>query len=418
MSEFKSVTDTGVKPESIQPPKGYSDIARYLAERADSQMEEAWELQDKLNAPNGMSLHDMLAAMEDEDVRAHLIELAYPHLLQEEHKTPEEAARILLYSARNLLSSEAVRRAMGRGMLLAKRPESERRFRTESAGACHRKELEQTLRFRLNSVPVRFGIDGLDGLIPGGIKAGEVLHIVGGEGGLKTSLLLHILCDYISRGGRAVFFSLDMTPGMIELRRLMRILNCGRERAAEHVKHDTGEYRRARGILEEEDANLSIMGGPLGLTQMREAILMSGADVAAIDYVTLAEGFRSELEAAREVTRAVRDWRRIWGVTFILLSQMSRESRRDAASGGTGGHGIGGSSLEQLVDYEVELTKDEPLIPGDKPRQIATLRKNRSGKSGVSFEIFPCFPSLTFTKRSCVIEREKKRKPLFSAYIQ
>jgi KaiC/GvpD/RAD55 family RecA-like ATPase len=324
----------------------------------------------------------------------------------------------LLYSARSLLPSETVQRAMSRGIFLVKRPESERRFRAESTGARHRKELEQALRLRSHSVPVRFGIDGLDGLIPGGIKAGEVLHIVGGEGGLKTSLLLHILCDYIRRGGRAVFFSLDMTPEMIELRRLMRILNCGRERAAEHVKHNTDEYRKAKAILEEEDSNLSVVGGPLGLAQMRDAILMSGADVAAIDYVTLAEGFKSELETAREVTRAVRNWRKNWGVTFILLSQMSRESRRDALNGGTGGHGIGGSSLEQFVDYEVELTRDEPLIPGDKPRQIATLRKNRSGKSGIPFEIFPCFPSLTFTERSYAIEREKKRKPLFSAYLQ
>ena len=420
MSEYKPITDadTSMNPDGVQPPRGYSDIERYLAELVDSQMEEAWELQDKLNAPNGMSLHDMLAAMESEDARERLIELEYPYLLQEERKTPEEAARILFYSARNLLPSETVRRAMSRGMLLSKCPESERRFRTESAGARHRKELEQALRLRHDSVPVRFGIDGLDGLIPGGIKAGEILHIVGGEGGLKTSLLLHILCDYVRRGGRAVFFSLDMPPGMIELRRLMRILNCVRERASEYVKCDTNEYRKARAVLEEEDANLSVVGGPLGLAQMREAILMSEADVTAIDYVTLVEGFKSELETAREVTRSVRDWRRIWGVTFILLSQMSRESRRDAASGGTGGHGIGGSSLEQLVDYEVELTRDEPLIPGGKPRQIATLRKNRSGKSGVSFEIFPCFPSLTFTELSYVIEREKKRKPLFSAYIQ
>jgi hypothetical protein len=214
-----------------------------------------------------------------------------------------------------------------------------------------------------------------------------------------------------------LFFSLDMTPGTIELRRLMRILNCTREQAMEHVKHDTGEYRKAKAALEEQDENLFIMGGPLGLGKMRETILMSGADVVAIDYVTLVEGFRSELETAREVTRAVRDWRKMWGITFILLSQMSRESRRDAVSGGTGGHGIGGSSLEQLVDYETELIRDEPLIPGDRPRLIAMLRKNRSGPSGVSFEIFPCFPSLTFTEKAYAIEREKKRKPLFSAYV-
>jgi hypothetical protein len=72
----------------------------------------------------------------------------------------------------------------------------------------------------------------------------------------------------------------------------------------------------------------------------------------------LVEGFKNELETAREVPRAVRYWRRMWGITFILLSQMSRESRRGAASGGGGGHGLDGSSLEQLVDYEVELIKD------------------------------------------------------------
>jgi len=185
----------------------------------------------------------------------------------------------------------------------------------------------------------------------------------------------------------------------------------------EHVRHDTGEYRRAKAILEEQDECLSVMGGPLDSGRMREAILMSRADVIAIDYVTLTEGYKSELEAAREVTRVVRHWRRAWGITFILLSQMSRESRHDAAQGGTGGHGIGGSSLEQLVDYEVELLRDSPLIEGDRPRLIATLRKNRSGQSGVSFEIFPCFPSLAFTDRADRIDRERRCKPLFSKYL-
>jgi KaiC/GvpD/RAD55 family RecA-like ATPase len=138
--------------------------------------------------------------------------------------------------------------------------------------------------------------------------------------------------------------------------------------------------------------------------------------VAAVDYVTLVDGYRNELDTAREVTRTIRGWRKAWGVTFILLSQMSRESKRDAVQGGTAGHGIGGSSLEQLVDYEVELTRDTPLIEGDHPRLIATLRKNRTGPSGVSFEIFPCFPSLAFTSRAKRVERAVKRKALFSEY--
>jgi hypothetical protein len=96
---------------------------------------------------------------------------------------------------------------------------------------------------------------------------------------------------------------------------------------------------------------------------------------------------------------------------------MSRESKRDAAKGGTGGHGMGGSSLENLVDYEIELLRDAPLTEGTNPRLIATLRKNRAGPSGVSFELHPCFPSLNFAERANHIERERKNKPLFSEYL-
>jgi KaiC/GvpD/RAD55 family RecA-like ATPase len=368
-------------------------------------------------APNGMSLREMLAALDDEDARLRLIEITYPHLLKAEHRTQEEASRLLLYSARELLSPAKVRRAIYRGALLARRPESEGQFEIEAQRTRHRAELEQALRHRQNLVPLTLGIGGIDALIPGGITAGEVLHIVGGEGGLKTSLLLHILCAYANRGGRALFFSLDMPPEAIELRLLMRILNCGKERAAEHVKRDTDEYRRARAVLEECDGNLPVMGGPMGLDKMRDSILMSKADVVGIDYVTLVGDYKSELDAAREVTKAIRQWRKSWGVTFVLLSQMSRESKRDAIQGGTAGHGIGGSSLEQLVDYELELIRDEPLSYGGNPRLIATLRKNRAGQSGVSFEIYPCFPSLAFMERADRVERERKRKPLFGDYL-
>jgi KaiC/GvpD/RAD55 family RecA-like ATPase len=381
------------------------------------QAEMEWEVHNKLTAPNGMGLREMLKAMKDEGLRAHLVEIEYSYLLQEERKTPEEASRVLLYSARGLLPPSKIRRSISRGMLLAKRPESEKQFKYEAKGIRHRVELEQALRHRNNLIPVTFGIDELDALISGGITAGEVLHIVGGEGGLKTSLLLHILCNYIDKGGQALFFSLDMPPETIELRRLMRFLDCGRERAKEHVKYDSEEYRRAREFLEEQDESLFVMSGPLGLGKMQAAILMSGADVVAIDYVSLVDGYRNELDAAREVTKAVRHWRKTWGITFILLSQMSRESKRDAVQGGTGGHGIGGSSLEQLVDYELELIKDEPLGYGGNPRLIATLRKNRAGQSGVSFEVFPCFPSLAFSSRAQRVERERKRKPLFSDYL-
>ena len=307
-------------PEHLSCVMESSGIGNRPEDLLDWQAEMNWEFQNKLTAPNGIGLREMIAVMENEDMRAHVIEIEYPYLVKEERKTPAEASRILFFSARGLLPPTKIRRAISRGMLLSKHPEIEKKFNAEAGGTRRRVELEQAIRHRNNLLPVTFGIDSLDTLIPGGITAGEVLHIVGGEGGLKTSLMLHILCNYVKQGGQALFFSLDMAPETIELRLLMRFLGCGRERAMEHIKHDTAEYRQARELLEEQDRNLSVMGGPLGLGRMQAAILMSGADVVAIDYVSLVDGYKNELDAAREVTKAVRYWRKTWGITFVLLS--------------------------------------------------------------------------------------------------
>jgi KaiC/GvpD/RAD55 family RecA-like ATPase len=411
MNDFPVV---GTDEFGIRQPRDYSDINRYLEDRKDTQLEPDWEIHSQFITAGGLGFRGTL---EEESARLQALGSQYNYLVTKERMKPQEALRVLLHAARNLLPPEKVRRAVSREAALIQKPETERQYQIEANGERRRNGLEQAIRQRGSLVPVMFGMGELDALIPGGITAGEILHIVGGEGGLKTSLLLHILCDYVCRGGRALFFSLDMTQEAIELRRLMRLLNCGKLRTMEHIKNDSDEYRRARAFLGEQDENLTVIGGPLSLGQMQEAILMSGADVVGLDYVTLVEGLKSELETAREVTKAVRKWRQEWGVTFILLSQMSRESKRDALKGGSGGHGIGGSSLEQLVDYEIELLRDAPLTDGTAPRLIATLRKNRTGPSGVSFEIFPCFPSLAFTERADRVDRERKTKPLFSEYL-
>lgn len=286
---------------------------------------------------DGMGFREALAAAEDDIQRAGMIEAEYASLVRDEKKSPKEAARLVIKEARGLLPAQNVNRAISKGVLLSKNPDGEKRFKVEASTKRHRAGLEEAIRRRHTLEPVTFGIDGIDESIPGGITAGEILHIVGGEGGLKTSLLLHILCGYTGKGGHALFFSLDMTPEMIELRLLMRVLNCGKTKAMEHIRDDTDEYRSARTIREGQDKELCVMGGPLDLGKMQEAILLSGADVVAIDYVTLLEGFNNELETAREVTKAVRHWRKAWGITFILLSQMSRESKRDAAQGGSEG---------------------------------------------------------------------------------
>ena len=411
MTEIGHAADNAAVKNS--PPADYGNIGRCLAAAEDADFEQAWEVHDRQISPNGMNFREMFTFLEDADVREHMIGVEYSRLVRDEKLSPGRAMRILLHAARNLMPPEKVRRAVHRGILLEKAPDSRKRFDAGAEGAKHRASLEQTLRNPYRGVPVAFGIDGLDALVPGGMTAGEVLHIAGGEGGLKTALLLHILCHYLDRGGRALLFSLDMAPETIELRRLMRLMDCGKERVTEQIRHDTAEYRKIRTIPEEQDKRFSVMGGPQCLRSMHEAILMSGADVIAVDYVSLVGRYGSEAETAREVTRAVRWWSRTWGVAFILLSQMSRESLRDLIRGGTGGHGIGGSSLEQLADYELELKREESRREGG-GHFVARLRKNRAGQSGVSFEIFPRFPSLVFSGHAERIERNEGRRPLFS----
>jgi len=168
-----------VVPEIERVSDSGDNIGCYPPEWEDLQMESAWEAHEKLIAPNGMSFHEMLAFVEDEDVRAYMIEIKYPHLVSEERLTPKDASRILLYSSRGLLAPEKVRRAIHHGVLLSQKPESERQFGIEAKGAHHRTELEEAIRNRRSLVPVTFGIGGIDELIPGGITAGEILQYRG-----------------------------------------------------------------------------------------------------------------------------------------------------------------------------------------------------------------------------------------------
>ena len=74
---------------------------------------------------------------------------------------------------------------------------------------------------------------------------------------------------------------------------------------------------------------------------------------------------------------------------------------------------MGGGSLGQFADFELELYRDRPETADHDRPLIATLRKNRSGPSGASFQIFPRYPSLCFENRAEAVELARKRRSLF-----
>ena len=413
--QIDSEFDAACGPTETPPPKDWGDVSRYLGEESDRRFEETRLCHERLVNLNGLNLRDMLEGSIDEAGRLMVLSNQFG-AYREEGMPLQDIRRLYLYAARGLIDPARVERAVDRALLQEKYPDVEARFEKAANPAHHRELLEEAVRRRGSLETLRLNIEELDALINdgAGIGLGEVLHIVGGEGGLKTSLLLHVLIDYVERGGRALFLSLDMHPQKIEERLYRRLLNCGQAQVVEHIRLNTPEYRMAKEARARQDDGLSIMGGPMNLTQIENVILASDADVVALDYVTAIDGFRDELTAARSVSKKFRELRDRCGLTFVLLSQMSRSSRQDQAKGGTGGHAIGGSALEQFTDYELELLSDAPEVPGGRPRLIATLRKNRGGPSGKSFEIFPFFPSLEFGNKAEPVERAATRKPMFS----
>jgi KaiC/GvpD/RAD55 family RecA-like ATPase len=408
----KKFIDVG---SEVRQPQSWDDVPRFLAEYGDSRFEMDYALHDKSIAPNGLNLREMLECFNGSEGRAGLISRMYPIYVKGHGLGLEKAERYIKYSARGLLSPEMVTRAIDKAVLDAADPAYDRKFAAQASLESRWEELEAFAVRRSTLKHLRLGVNEVDAVLGGGsgIGPGEVLHLVGGEGGQKTSVALHALERYADNGGKALFISLDMHPREIEVRLLMRLLNCSRNRVYQHVLQRSAEYLSALESRREIDENLKIIGGRLTLTDISKAILTSNADVVGVDYVSLVSGFKNPLETAMAVSDKVRQLRDRWGITFVLLSQMSRSSAQDRAKGGTVGHALGGSSLEQLVDYEIELSTDEPLVPGDHRRLIAHIRKNRNGPSDRYFELFPLFPSIDISDKALQVKREKERKSAF-----
>ncbi len=403
----------------VEQPQSWEDVPRFLAAANDKTFEVDYEAHERHVNPNGLALRDALEVFaSDTDMLLERVGAMFPTYLRELKLA--KAQRYFRHATRGLVSPEMVTRAIDRAMLFMKAPEVESKIDEAIDPELRRARLEEFVKYRHSLEPLRLNIDELDKALNGGggVGLGEVLHVVGGEGGSKTSVVLHSLTDYAKRGGKCLFISLDMSPQMIEVRLLMRILECSKNAAFRHISERSPEYLRALESRREIDENLQIIGGPMTLAQLETVVLAAKVDVIGLDYITCISGFPDELSTARAVSQKVRQWRDRWAISFILLSQMSRASRQDQGKGGTGGHAIGGSSLEQLVDYEIELLSDAPMIPGDPPRLIATLRKNRNGPAPRSFQLFPFYPSIEISTRAEPVERDDKRKPIFKNKLE
>ena len=258
-----------------------------------------------------------------------------------------------------------------------------------------------------------FGIQCLDE-ITGGVQPGEIMALSGAQGSMKTSLLLSGIENALSRGMTVMFFSLDMTPGEIQERRIQRRVGCGQYELHRLIREKSREISAAENeIYGMDDGRLDIWGNDtaspdLTVDDVTEQAKIKMPNVLCIDYLTLlTRSHQDDLQCVNEAMPKLKKVTQLLGTRTVILSQMSRAAKKDQLSGLSGGHGKGGGIIEEMAHSEIELFKDVAL-DGEASPIIASVTKNRRGPSGRSYRLFYEAKCMLFTGDYVRVERAAK----------
>ena len=264
-----------------------------------------------------------------------------------------------------------------------------------------------------------FDIPALDE-ITGGVQPGEMMALSGAQGSMKSSLLLNGIENALSRGMKVIFFSLDMTPGEIQERRLQRRIKCRQYELHEMVRRkdpalrkvidEMTDWDRLRFDMFGNDNTSSPESGDWNIDELSEQVKAAMPDVLAIDYLTLLRRPKqSDLECVNEVMPKLKRLTQSFDIRTIVLSQMGRASKREQFSGIIGGHAKGGGIVEEMVHSEIELFKDVPVDDNEPAPIIASVTKNRRGPSGRSYRLYYDPKCMWFNGASVRVERANKQ---------
>jgi len=275
------------------------------------------------------------------------------------------------------------------------------------------------VRKRDGDVTYRFGIDGLDSCIGEGAYPAEIVLTVGAPGAMKTSLALTACDEYLSRTqGTILFFSLDLPVEELQTRRIMRVMGCNYDTAEREMKAGTSSYNDAREERNARDDGRFWLVGRSDkdditwtMSRIEQECELRFPDIVVVDYVQTIQGYDDELKLTRDVAPRFKRLATRNKVIVHLLSQMSKVSRTAQRNGASGGLGMGGSHLEQLASFEVELLK-EPALDGQMPVIVGSVPKTRRGVSGRSFALEYRGHTMEFTGRSQQVRRSKGGEPV------
>ncbi|WP_321823486.1 DnaB-like helicase N-terminal domain-containing protein [Pyramidobacter piscolens] len=271
---------------------------------------------------------------------------------------------------------------------------------------------------------VRSGIDRLDAHMGGGILPGQVLTVVGGEGTMKTSLALQYAETYLREIGRPVLYlSLDMPRKRIAVRRLLALMDMPENKVLAEMQGDTPFFQQALRERERFDRGRFLLeGGPMQLKDIEAAVSAQNPGLVIWDFLTATAGYDSEMECQRACANALRAWQTKYAATWIILSQMSEQSKYRQRQGDFGASASGGNSIARVSDTVIELvlsaatptTYQQANNIHPAPDLIAIISKSRAGQKGGMWALEYVGKTMTFTGRCTQAQLEKPKKSIFS----
>lgn len=235
------------------------------------------------------------------------------------------------------------------------------------------------------------GIGELDEYLSG-IRKGHLGVITAYTSTGKTSFALNIMAEFIKRGEKVVFFSLEM-DGVEIIGRMLSILSGVHTTRIEHDNLNRSERQAVQEVKDMLRQNGSLMytsndWNSIQLNMMRESA-KGDTHLFIFDYFQLIKipgmsDYESYSTTAKVIQRTMKRYR----IPMIALSQISNATAKDDKSGfidtkGAGDIAASADWIVRLKNAESDEETIEQLKREEKPLEIQIkLQKNRHGRTG------------------------------------
>ena len=266
-----------------------------------------------------------------------------------------------------------------------------------------------------NDNKIRLGINTLDFLLRGGIRAGEVMVISGKTSGGKTNLVLNLAINSIKLNPdkTVLFFSFEMSlPSITERTFTIETEKQGGELLSEISKIDIQtSYLKNLYFVSE---NCSIDKIPKYINHFEQSTGKK-CDLVIIDYLGLVQTTGgSAYEKQSDISRKLKEIAKRTETAIISLSQITKQYNENTEIDLNSTRDSG--SIVEAADFFCGIWKNEPEPEtGTDYNLILSLLKNRRGITGKT-NLIMSKTSLRITETSEPIEPKRKTQKGYKSF--